>query len=41
MEDEFTGWVVLEGEVLLVKENAKGNRVIIDIAKPGEISVRW
>lgn len=38
MEDDFTGvGIVLEGEVLLAKENAAGNRVIIDVVEPGEI----
>mgnify|MGYP001238894638 FL=1 len=38
MEDKFTGvGIVLEGEVILAKENAAGNRVIIDVVKPGEI----
>lgn len=38
MGDDFTGvGIVLEGEVLLAKENAAGNRVIIDVVEPGEI----
>jgi len=38
MGDEFTGvGIVLEGAVILAKENAAGDRVIIDIVGPGEI----
>mgnify|MGYP000928876505 CR=1 FL=1 len=38
MGDKFTGvGIVLDGEVMLAKENIEGNRIIIDVVEPAEI----